>query len=186
MFSIGSAAVLLFALLIHFGSGYVLNGRVAADSEAIEEEESRVARLEGEERTKRAENQKLGAKIERVSRETVATRFSAQVLDQLRSVVPDAIAVEKVELSRKEVDGQLGIDIWIEGRADNSDRKALDHMDQLESSLKSLPMVARTELETEELDRGFRPFRLLVSPDREPPKGAKKSGRNSRRGGIRR
>ena len=142
----------------------------------LAEEESTINRDLRTQQTKSDEVARVKIKKNRLERELLATRFSAKVLDALRTSVPPSIAVEQFRLVRTPVDGALGIEVEIEGRADNSDRKALEHMDSLELAMTNLPGVARTNLVPDDLDRGFRSFLLVVSPDREPPARKKTRG----------
>ncbi len=173
----GAAAAALLSVTVYFAAGFLANSAVAEDSERLAEDQRTVAKHEGERARADEENQRIQARIDRLHRETLLTRFSAQVLYALEHHVPPALAVEKFAVMRKEQGGVLELEVSIEGKADDSDRKAIAHFKDFKAALENLPLVARLVPRIDDVQQGFRSFRIVLSPDKEAPKAPAATGR---------
>ncbi|MFQ5653359.1 MAG: pilus assembly protein PilM [Planctomycetota bacterium] len=179
----GSAAALLLALLLQLIGAFAAHQRVSAVEDDLREWEAKVTDWKQEERRARAENQKYRNQAARLRREVLVSRFTWEILETLRKRIPEPLSIGRVWVDRQEVEGKLYFSVHLEGKADNSDRRGIDHVQDLKGILGQIPGASRVEISVGDLEEGFFPYRLAVSPDREPPPEPSKS---PRRGGGRR
>ncbi|MCI0651145.1 MAG: pilus assembly protein PilM [Planctomycetes bacterium] len=178
-FLIAAGLALGIGLALSFGVALYQRHVVEAARERVSDDEARVRRLTADFERARAENAVMNAKYERLFRELTPTRFTAQLLAALRTDTPSAISIDELTTVRAEVDGAVGFEVVIRGKADNAERKAIPYLEALQNQLARLPGVERVKVNPGELDQGFRPFELVISPDRRMPE--RKDGGKDRR-----
>ncbi|MEM7264244.1 MAG: pilus assembly protein PilM, partial [Planctomycetota bacterium] len=183
VFLYASAAVLVLALLVKFAAGMVASSATATLADDYGNHEKQVSGWEGEFRSAKAANAKINNQIDRTLSEVRTAAFPARIHDALREITPRAIALEAVELTREEVDGQLYIAMEIRGRSDNSDRKGIEYVSELETKLLAIPGVAMVKPDVEAPEDGVRPFTITVSPDAKRPEKSNRTrtGRSRRK-----
>ncbi len=184
VFLYASAAVLVFALLIKFVAGFVASSATSALAEDLADHTQQVNGWTNEFRSAKSQNDRIEAQIERSVREVFNTSFAARIQEALRTKTPRSIALTGVETVREEVDGSVYLALEIMGTSDNSDRRGIEYVSELEAELARIPGVVVVKPDVEDPEDGVRPFRLMVSPDAEKPekKSSRPKGR-SRRGG---
>ncbi|MCA8961858.1 MAG: pilus assembly protein PilM [Planctomycetes bacterium] len=178
-----AAGVLVVALLIKFAAGFVANSATNALDDQLGEHKTQVSSWKNEFESAQRKNTKVKAQLDRVAREVLDTAFPARIQDALRRITPASIAIDSIETRREESDGQVYLEMEIRGTSDNSDRRGIDRVSELEESLQRIPGVAVVRPDVESPSEGVRSFRILVSPDANRPE--KRSG-GTRRAPLRR
>ena len=98
--------------------------------------------------------------------------------------LPASVAINKIESIRVELEGEVGIEVELQGSSDNSERMGLDHITSLQNALKEIPGVIRVEVDPGDLKNGSYPFVMRVSPDQKLPQAKRGSRRSPGRGGT--
>lgn len=186
-FLYAAAAVLVLALVVTFGTGFVASGKVNEQTEVIDEWKRRVDGWEQEQRAARALNAKIRAQQLSLDREVETGSFMGTILAAIEESMPSAVSLERIDTQREEAEGRVYLEVKLVGFVDNSERLGIEHLTQFQKSLEGLPAVQRVVPGPPELKGGGYRFELRVSPDAEPkPEGRSQSPGSRSRGDWRR
>ena len=181
IFLYGAIACFLVTLGIQFLDASIAGGRADDAQKVLRSWDSKIQGWIQSEQVARKENDVLRKRESRLLQEVETGRFYAKVLDGLRRDLPQEVAVDLILLRRQSGEGDLGIEIELQGRSDNSGRRGVDAIDELRAVLEGISGVKRVKADLQDLKSGAYPFQITVSPDDKMPEaGTRKRSRNSR------
>lgn len=179
LFLWGAAAVLVLSLAVTLVTGYLANSQVGEQTAEIDGWKQRVTGWERERVDAKAENNRIRVQTSRLDRENEVAWFVSKIMEIVEGDMPAAIALEKLRTERIEDDGQVYLNVELEGAADNSERDGIEHLRTFQKQLEDLPAVQRVVMSPPALESGAYQFKLIASPNAEPPP---EKGRGPRRG----
>ena len=181
IFLYGAIACFLLTLGVQFLDATVAGGRSEDAKAVLQGWESKINAWTRQENDARKENDVLRKRESRILDEVETGRFYASVLDGLRVSLPQEVSVDLILLRRQAGTGELGIEIELQGRSDNSGRRGVDAIDELRGLLEGIVGVKRVKADLQDLKSGSYPFQITVSPDDSMPEaGTRNRNRNSR------
>ena len=179
-FLYGAIACFLLTIGVQFFDASIAGGRATGASQNLRSWEAKIQGWTQSEEIARKENDVLRKRETRILEEVETGRFYARILDGLRVDLPQEIAIDLVLLRRLSGEGELGVEVELQGRSDNSGRRGVDAIDELRDILDAIPGVKRVKADLQDLKSGSYPFQIMVSPDGNMPEASPR-GRN--RGG---
>lgn len=181
VFLYGAIACFLLTLGVQFLDATIAGGRADEAKTVLQQWESKIVNWKRLEADARSENDVLRKREGRILDEVETSRFYASILDGLRVSLPQEVSVDLILLRRQAGTGELGIEVELQGRSDNSGRRGVDAIDELRGLLEGINGVKRVKADLQDLKSGSYPFQITVSPDDSMPEaGSRKRNRNSR------
>lgn len=181
VFLYGAIACFVLTLGVQFLDATIAGGRSEEAKAVLKEWDSKIGLWTRQEEDARKENDVLRKRESRILDEVETSRFYASVLDGLRVSLPQEVSVDLILMRRQSGTGELGIEIELQGRSDNSGRRGVDAIDELRGVLEGIVGVKRVKADLQDLKSGSYPFQMTVSPDDSMPEsGSRKRNRNSR------
>ena len=177
-FLYGAAGALILAVLLQGLAGKLEHTRADKARSVAKTWRQKMSSWDQTEAQSKLSNQKFENRENRLKEEILTGSFTMEILDQLSKEIPDAISLEKISTRRVDGDGELGLEIMLEGSADNADGDGIDHLQSLREFFDLRPRIQRAVIKPGNLDQGRYPFELLISPDATMPEGS--SGRSRR------
>ncbi|HIA28156.1 MAG TPA: hypothetical protein EYN79_08615 [Planctomycetes bacterium] len=177
-----AAAALLLSLLLRFGDVMITGNRVEEAVTVSSHWRQKINGWKAAEAEAKVANDVFRKREARLRVEIESSRFFSSVYDELRVALPASVAINKIESIRVELEGEVGIEVELQGSSDNSERMGLDHITSLQNALKEIPGVIRVEVDPGDLKNGSYPFVMRVSPDQKLPQAKRGSRRSPGRG----
>ncbi|HIC22104.1 MAG TPA: hypothetical protein EYO84_01670 [Planctomycetes bacterium] len=172
----GAVACLVLALGVQFFDVLISSNRASAASSTISSWKGKISGWSAAEEQARQENDIFRKREERIIGEVATGRFYARILDELRDGLPQEISLDQILLRRVSGESVLGIEIELNGSADDARRKGLESIQTLQRQLEGIPGVERVRVTPEDPKSGAYPFQIIVSPVEQLPDNSGRRG----------
>lgn len=181
VFLYGSAIVLAIAIVVSFSGALVASSRAKQLKKKVAANSSSVAGWRAEMEEAENENRRTRSQLQRLSRSVVDANSSAQLLETVRSELPNEISIEESNFKREVEEGQVYTTLTVTGRSDDSENKGLLTIQNLQRALEARPEIKWVDAKSEDSPKaGFYEFVIELSSDERKPE--KKADRRSSRG----